>query len=584
MNLSQKMTKNIKSFLAYRIFFIILLLTTLPLFIYQIILYITEYSQKKEELFKGNSILSNQIKKNIEYDLMLKEVILDLVIDEIELKKGNININNYLTKIEKEFNLQALFYATIQNDNLIVKNGAKDQIIGRQINSIKNILKNKNALFRSEQLFCSDCIFFSKTVFQNQKPIGVVVLGILQKEFLDFSKDEIPQNLEISIVDSFGQVIISTNKNYKYLQVKDDTKNLIVKDSIKDTSYSLILSVDSKSIHQMHFENYFLKHGLVSLIVFILLFVITIILIKILAKPINSLLNTMHGVKTGDLQKRYEEQKMGFEINYLGSIFNEMMDSLIIQQHQIEKEKIDKLKYLQELTIAQEIQTSLLPDKELSIKNLDLAFGNIFAKEVGGDFYDFIEKNGKVFFVIADIATKGILACLYALTLRSIIRSFATSFLDLDKIIINTNKLFIKDAEKNCMFATAFFGLYDINTKKLEYCNCGHMPAILRKIDGTLEFLTTKGKALGIEDFKELKVNHITLKKDDLLFLYTDGIIDAVDVNNKFFGEKNLHEFIKKTHDLKSKEIVKNLFNSLKIYSKETSQYDDAAIIVFRII
>ncbi len=97
----------------------------------------------------------------------------------------------------------------------------------------------------------------------------------------------------------------------------------------------------------MFHENYFLKHGLVSLIVFILLFVITIILIKILAKPINSLLNTMHGVKTGDLQKRYEEQKMGFEINYLGSIFNEMMDSLIIQQHQIEKEKIDKLKYLQ---------------------------------------------------------------------------------------------------------------------------------------------------------------------------------------------------------------------------------------------
>jgi serine phosphatase RsbU (regulator of sigma subunit) len=582
MNLTQKVTKNIKSFLAYRISFIILSLTTLPLFIYGIILYVTEYSQKKEEIFQTNSILAIQIKKNIEDDLELKDQILNLILDEISLKKDNVN--SYLSKISKQFDFQNILYATFKKENLVIQNAANDQIIGKEINALKEIIFSKSAFFGSKELNCPNCIYFSKAILQNQKTTGVIILSVMQKDFLDFSKDQLPEDLEISIIDSQGKVIISTNKNYKYFGQNESAKNLVVKDSIKNTSFSLVLSVEKKSIHLMHFKKYFIKHGILLVIIYLILFVISNIIIRILAKPIKLLLNTMQNVENGDLQKRYEKQKLGFEINYIGSVFNEMMDSLIIQEQKTEKEKIEKLKYLQELTIANQIQSSLLPDKDFSIKNLDLAFGNIFAKEVGGDFYDFFEKNGKVFFVIADIASKGILACLYALTLRSIIRSFASSSFDLEQIIINTNELFIKDAEKNSMFATAFFGLYDVNTKKLEYCNCGHMPAILRKNDFSLQFLTTEGKALGIEDFKEIKINHTTLKKDELLILYTDGIIDAIDINNKFFGEKNLYEFIKKIHDLRSKEIVKNLFESLKIYSKDTSQYDDATIVVFRIV
>lgn len=582
MNLTQNMTKNIKSFLAYRIFFIILLFTTLPLFIYEIILYITEYSQKKEEVFKINTYLGDQIKKSISLDLKLMDQILDLSIDEINLKRRNFN--DFLNQVTNKYNLHDLYFATIQKNNLVIQGSTKEQIVGKNINSIKNILNKKNVLFKTDQFECTDCIYFSKTIFRNQKPAGVLILSILQKDFFNFSNDELPDYLDISIINSYGKVIISTNKNINFLDVKNNKENLIIQDSIKDTPYILVLSVNNKFIQLMHFKSYFLKHGLVASIIFVFLMILTFFIVRILAKPTNALINSMRSIEEGNIETRYQKHKMGFEINYLGSIFNEMMDSIISKQKEIEIEKIEKFKYLQELKIAQEIQLSLLPDKELKIKDVDLAFGNIFAKEVGGDFYDFIERNGKVFFVIADISTKGILACLYALTLRSIIRSFATYFSSLEEIVRDTNKLFMKDAVKNNMFATAFFGLYDVNTKKLEYCNCGHLPAILRKKEGVLEFLTTKGKALGIEEFDEIPINHTTLKKDDLLFLYTDGIIDAINIENKFFGEKNLHEFIKKTHDMNSKEIVKNLFDKLKIYSKDTDQYDDATIVVLRII
>jgi sigma-B regulation protein RsbU (phosphoserine phosphatase) len=579
MNLSQNTAKNIKSFLAYRIFFIILLLTTLPLLIYSIVLYKAEYTQKKQQIFQTNIALANQIKKNIEDNLNVKEQILDLVIDDIQYKRGNIN--SFLAKIVRQFDLQNLFYAQIQKNNLIITNSSDEQIINKNINFLKPLLENKITLFKNQQLMCLNCIFLAKTIYRYQNSQGLIFLSLLQDEMLDVKN--LPKNIEVSIVDSYGKVIMSTNKDLSYLNSKPSNQ-LIVKKGIENTKYTLVLATDNKTIQLEHLKSYFTRHTLVLAIVFVVLLFATIFIIKVLAKPINALLDAMQQIKTGNIEKRYQKHKMGFEINYLGSVFNEMMDSLIIQQKEIEKEKIDKQKYLEQLKIAQDIQLSLLPEKSLKIKNLDLAFGNIYAKEVGGDFYDFIEKDDKVFFVIADIATKGVQACLYALTLRSIIRAFALEYNDLEKIIIQTNKLFLKDAQKSFMFATAFFGIYDINSKKLKYSNCGHMPAILRKNDKTLNFLNTKGKALGIEDFNKVQVNEIVLKKDELLFLYTDGIIDAIDQENKFFGEKNLHKFIQETQNRSSQEIVNSLFDKLKDYSKEIPQYDDTTIVVFKII
>lgn len=582
MNLAQKSAKNTKSFLHYRIFFAVLFLIELPLIIYAAVLYVAEYSQKKNEIFNTNKFIANQVKRNIEEDFNLKQQVLNLVLDEINFKKGDVN--NFLVNIVKQFNLQSLFYATHQNDSLIIRNASKEQNIGKNVDAIKDILSNKTALFKSMNLKCSDCVYFSRAVFEDEKPVGAIVLSVLQKDFLGFSKNELPLNLEISITDPQKKVIVSTNQKYKYLDPIDNTDKIITKNSVNDNAYFLITAVGNQNMRLAHLKSYFVKHGLILGITFFSLLLATLLLITILAKPIDELLKVMRGVKGGKVKTRYKEHKMGFEINYLGTVFNEMMDSLIYHQHEIEQAKIDRLQYLQEIKIAEDIQLSLLLDKELTTKHLDLAFGNIYAKEVGGDFYDFIEKDKKVFFVMADVATKGIEACLYALTLRSIIRSLATTMSDLGDIILNSNKLFIKCSAKNNMFATAFFGLYDVTAKKLQYCNCGHMPAILRKKDGKIQFLKTPGGALGIEKFDQVQINQIILQKKDLLFLYTDGVIDAIDMNNKFFGENKLLEFIKITHDLKANEIVESLFYNLKLYSKDAPQYDDATVMAIKII
>ncbi|NGX44058.1 MAG: Phosphoserine phosphatase RsbU [Candidatus Anoxychlamydiales bacterium] len=576
MNLSQSKTKNIKSFFAYRIFFIIAILVILPLIIYVSILYRSEYKEQKQDLLITLDLLANQISKNIEDNLSFKNEILDFAMKEVNLHGQNIN--RYFEKIANEFTLQDLIYLDFSQNNLFLMNSTKQNLIGKNLNNLKNILNQKNALFSTNQLNCKNCIYFSKTIYQNNIPKGAYVLSFFKDDLIfDLPNDKYFKNVEMKILDSSKNIVLS-NEN-----TNQTMNQLIAKKDLKKLNLELILSLDHKYLKTFHQQNFIFKHIFILSIVFVILFILTWILISFISKPIKKLLFTMKQIKDGNLNERYKKQKFGFEINYIGNFFNNTMDSLIAKQREIEKEKTEKQRYIQELEIAEDIQISLLPQKSLDVRDVDISFGNLFAKEVGGDFYDFFLKDGKIFFVIVDIATKGILACLYALNLRSIIRSYALTFDNLDEIIIKTNNLFYKDAKEKSMFATVFFGIYDIKSKNLKYSNQGHMSAILRKEDSTITELTTKGMALGVQEMEKVYINEITLQKNDLLFLYTDGIVEAIDKNNNFFGKENLVNLIKDTKDLKASQIIENLFAKLEEYSKDAYQYDDMTALLFKI-
>ncbi len=588
MNLAQIKTKNIKSFLAYRIFFIIVILVVLPLIVYLAILYGAEYKEQKQDFLITMDILANQLSSNIQSNLKFKDEILDFAISEINLYRQDINES--FEKIAREFNLQNLYYFDFFQNYLLLMNSTDQSLIGKKFGSLKAILDQKNAFFSTRLLNCRDCIYYSKTIYRNNLPKGAFVLSFFKDEILlNLPKDDFFKKIDLKILDNSNNIVLSNEdlQSNKHANSKNEdnskTEQLRVQKDLKYFNLKLILSLDKKYLKTFHQENFFYKHIFILSIIFLILLLFTWIIISFISIPINRLLSTMKQIKDGNLKKRYKQQILGFEINYIGSFFNDTMDSLIVKQKEIEKQKIEKQRYIQELEIAESIQMSLLPKRSLDIKEVDIFFGNLFAKEVGGDFYDFFLKDGKVFFVIADIATKGILACLYALNLRSIIRSFATSIDSLDEIILKSNNLFFQDAKEKNMFATAFFGIYEIKTKNLKYSNQGHMSAILRKEDSTILELTTKGMALGIKQIKEVNVSETVLCKGDILFLYTDGIIDAVDENNKFFGKKNLVNFIKNIKDLSSYKIIENLFMELEKYSKDAERFDDMSTLLFKI-
>jgi len=426
----------------------------------------------------------------------------------------------------------------------------------------------------------------------NDKPTSALIASFSKNELLlNFPKVKYFDHVNFAIVSN-GNTLLSNNpsqktsvQNQKNSNQKDTSllNQILVKQNLGNTNLQIALSIDEKYIKDFHINSFVFKHVVVLSVVIAFLIILSLIFIKLMTKPINKLLKTMQEVKKGNLDKRYIRQKLGFEINYIGHMFNETIESLISKQNEVEKEKIEKQKYLEELKIAEQIQMSLLPQKPLDIDEVDISFGNLFAKEVGGDFYDFFIINGQIFFCIADIATKGILACLYALNLRSIIRSFAFEHSTLQEIIYKTNQVFLKDTLKHSMFATVWFGMYDSKSKVLKYSNAGHQPAVLRKKYSTITELSSKGIALGVQDFNDVYVNEVTLESGDLIFLYTDGIIDAIDKNNNFFGKENLVRFMTDTQKLSSAEVIEKLFNRLETYSKDTYQYDDMTALVFKI-
>ncbi|MCY3975211.1 MAG: SpoIIE family protein phosphatase [Simkaniaceae bacterium] len=305
-----------------------------------------------------------------------------------------------------------------------------------------------------------------------------------------------------------------------------------------------------------------------------------------LGKPLRNLCLAMERVRSADLSARYVADPMGFEINVVGMIFNAMIKSLINFVDRIRYEKSAKETFERELIIGQEVQTSIFPKQLPRVPGLDIAARFIAAKEVGGDFYDFLiypDRSGnRLFFSIADTSGKGVYACMYSLTIRSMLRSYAGVYDDLGAVVRKTNDLFCVDTGDSGVFVTAWLAFFNESTRELFYTNCGHFPAYLMRADGKIEKLTTRGMAFGVEEFSEVRTMSVRLREGDTLLLFTDGVVEAHDRNLRMFGEKRLLSLLKAKRGLPASLLVDEIVDEVISFAEDGPQYDDITILVLR--
>ncbi|MBI5274787.1 MAG: SpoIIE family protein phosphatase [Chlamydiales bacterium] len=308
----------------------------------------------------------------------------------------------------------------------------------------------------------------------------------------------------------------------------------------------------------------------------------TAIVASRISMPLRRLIQTMIKVAHGNLQERYVQDKMGFEINQVGEQFNMMIESLLDNMEKVETEKIKQETYRKELAIGQQAQRSLFPSTLPKLAGYDVDAGFIAALEVGGDFYDLYMKNEEeLFFCIADTAGKGIYACIYSLLVRSMLRSFFESENTLEKIVKKTNELFLKDTGYTGVFVTSWVGILNVKTNKLVYTCCGHLPAILLNEKKEIGHLHTNGIALGVSEF-EPEIRELVLNKKDALILYTDGIIEAHSITNELFGEKRLEHIVRNKQWKTSKELILEIETQIREFSGAKAQFDDITLLVIR--
>lgn len=333
-----------------------------------------------------------------------------------------------------------------------------------------------------------------------------------------------------------------------------------------------------------------LEGGMVfrRLVEFMILFIIlggigAFWLIRRMARPFNQLSHVMDAVEIKDYERRYKEDRFGFEINELGLKFNEMLGILLSNMEEAKNQRVKKEILLKELQIGRDVQNELLPKEIPQFPGLQFGLGFVPAKEVGGDFYDlFVIDKDQLMLAIADASDKGISACLYSLIVRSLLRSYTQSEQKLAETLLQTNNLFYHDAQSTSNFVTAWVGFYNVQNQILAYSSAGHLPALLLHPNGEIEELTTAGIALGVTSLKEIEVRTVRLAPGSLLFLYTDGLIETHNEKGELFGKSRLFDFLKTHRTLEPQKLIEGLISEVELFAKQIAQHDDLTVLCLK--
>lgn len=234
----------------------------------------------------------------------------------------------------------------------------------------------------------------------------------------------------------------------------------------------------------------------------------------------------------------------------------------------------------QELEIAKQVQTRLFPQTAPRLATLEYSGACFQAREVGGDYYDFLDLGReRVGLVVGDISGKGIAAALLMANLQASLRSQCAIASDQPQRFLQcVNQLFYENSTDSA-YATLFFAEYDDRMRRLRYANCGHLCGLLLRQNGGLERLDSSCTVLGIFPEWECVTRERPLCPGDTLALYTDGLTESFNEDGQEFGEERLAESLRVHCGKPPSVMVASIVEDVKTFSPE-EQYDDITLIV----
>jgi serine phosphatase RsbU (regulator of sigma subunit) len=243
---------------------------------------------------------------------------------------------------------------------------------------------------------------------------------------------------------------------------------------------------------------------------------------------------------------------------------------------------LDHEQMTRELKKARQVQESLLPENLPVLPGWDLSVLLEPAHETSGDFYDFLPlPDGRLGLVIADVTDKGTGAALFMALSRSLWRTFAVSHpAEPDLVMVDTNRRILEDTHGG-LYITLFYGILDPRGGSFSYCSAGHHPALLlRAQHGLLEQLKHTGMPLGVMEDATWERVSVAIEPGDTLVLYTDGVTDAQDAQEEFFGLERLQDAVSRLKGNTADEIRDGIRREVRLFQGQEPQSDDLTLMV----
>jgi serine phosphatase RsbU (regulator of sigma subunit)/anti-sigma regulatory factor (Ser/Thr protein kinase) len=313
-----------------------------------------------------------------------------------------------------------------------------------------------------------------------------------------------------------------------------------------------------------------------QVLIFATLFVFIYILIKrVIINNLKKINDTLGRITNGDLSVTVDVRSN----EEFASLSDDINSTVATLKRYIAEAaaRIDK-----ELEYAKQIQLSALPTNFPNGDDYSIYAQMIAAKEVGGDFYDFYKlSDTTVAFLAADVSGKGIPAAMFMMTAKTIIKDLAESGMEVHDIFTKANEKLCENNESG-MFVTAWMGILDLTTGQVKFANAGHNPPLLKRANGSFEYLKTRAGFVlaGMEGIR-YRMGELTLQPGDRLFLYTDGVPESTNGENKLYGEDRLLAFMNQNAATEATALLPALKRNIDAFVGEAPQFDDITMLMF---
>lgn len=276
-----------------------------------------------------------------------------------------------------------------------------------------------------------------------------------------------------------------------------------------------------------------------------------------------------------------------------------------LERERLQQESNERQRLEQELDLASDIQASFLPERNPSVPGFEIAAFYRAARQVGGDFYDFIALeraadtpsgprarwgkpsvsqplDGRLGVVIADVTGKGVPAALFMVLSRTLLRASALSGRSPEAVLQFANRMLLEDARTG-LFVTAFYGIIDPPSGTLSFASGGHCyPVLFRADSGRAQLLEAQGIVLGVVQEPRFEQRSIQLGYGDVLVLYTDGVTEAMNSRRQLFEDERLSQVLEAYHHLPPQQIVERITAAVSAFAGSTPQTDDITMIVIK--